>query len=124
MKIALLSTRGIPASYSGFETCVEQLGQRLVQRGHSVTVYCRSHHITYEGDSYKGMRLVKLPTIPNKYLDTFIHSLLSSLHAVTQRYDVALYFIAGNSPVTWIPPGGYKNYSQRRRSGLAAGEMA
>ena len=103
MNIALLGTRGIPASYSGFETCVEQLGQRLVQRGHRVTVYCRAHHITYEGSHYKGMRLVKLPTIANKYLDTIVHSFLSSLHALTQRYDVALYFIAGNSPVTWIP---------------------
>jgi glycosyltransferase involved in cell wall biosynthesis len=103
MKIALLGTRGIPASYSGFETCVEQLGQRLVHRGHQVTVYCRSHHITYPGDEYKGMRLVKLPTIANKYLDTIVHSFLSSLHTLTQRYNVALYFIAGNSPVTWIP---------------------
>ncbi len=103
MKIAMMGTRGIPASYSGFETCVEQLGQRLVQRGHDVTVYCRSHHITYEGAYYKGMRLVKLPTIPNKYLDTIVHSLISSLHTLTQGYDVALYFIAGNSPVTWIP---------------------
>ncbi|NJM05040.1 glycosyltransferase family 1 protein [Candidatus Gracilibacteria bacterium] len=103
MKIALLGTRGIPASYSGFETCVEQLGQRLVQRGHDVTVYCRSHHISYEGDTYKGMRLVKLPTIANKYLDTLVHSFISSLHTLPQRYDVGLYFIAGNSPVTWIP---------------------
>jgi glycosyltransferase involved in cell wall biosynthesis len=103
VNIALLGTRGIPASYSGFETCVEQLGQRLVQRGHRVTVYCRSHHITYEGSYYKGMRLVKLPSIPNKYLDTIVHSFISSLHALTQHYDVALYFIAGNSPVTWIP---------------------
>ena len=103
MKIALLGTRGIPASYSGFETCVEQLGKRLVQRGHEVTVYCRSHHITYPDTQYKGMRLVKLPTIANKYLDTIVHSCLSSLHALPQRYDVALYFIAGNSPVTWIP---------------------
>jgi glycosyltransferase involved in cell wall biosynthesis len=103
MKIAFLGTRGIPASYSGFETCVEQLGQRLVQRGHSVTVYCRSHHITYEGTHYKRMRLVKLPTVANKYLDTIVHSLISSLHALTQGYDIALYFIAGNSPITWIP---------------------
>jgi glycosyltransferase involved in cell wall biosynthesis len=103
MKIALLGTRGVPASYSGFETCVEQLGQRLVERGHEVTVYCRSHHITYAGNEYKGMRLVKLSTIANKYLDTIVHSFLSSLHALFQGYDVALYFIAGNSPVTWIP---------------------
>lgn len=103
MKIALLGTRGIPASYSGFETCVEQLGQRLVGRGNEVTVYCRSNHITYEADYYKGMKLVKLPTISNKYLDTMVHSFISSLHALVKKYDVCLYFIAGNSPVTWIP---------------------
>jgi glycosyltransferase involved in cell wall biosynthesis len=103
MKIALLGTRGIPASYSGFETCVEELGARLVRRGHDVTVYCRSHHIRYEGNHYKGMRLIKLPTIQNKYLDTIVHSFLSSLHALTQGYDIALYFIVGNSLVTWIP---------------------
>jgi len=103
MKIALMGTRGIPASYSGFETCVEQLGQRLAARGHQVTVYCRTHHIAYPGDTYKGMRLVKLPTIANKYLDTIVHSFLSSLHALKHRNDVALYFIAGNSPVAWLP---------------------
>src|SRR4030042_2534747 len=103
MKIALLGTRGIPASYSGFETCVEQLGERLVERGHDVTVYCRKHHITYQDDTYLGMRLVKLPTITNKYLDTIVHSFLSSMHALTQHYDIALYFIAGNSLVSWIP---------------------
>lgn len=103
MRIALLGTRGIPASYSGFETCVEQLGQRLIERGHQVTVYCRSHHIKYTDPYYKGMRLIKHATIANKYLDTLVHSFISSLHALTQCYDVALYFIAGNSPVTWIP---------------------
>jgi glycosyltransferase involved in cell wall biosynthesis len=103
VRLALLGTRGVPASYSGFETCVEQLGQRLVQRGHEVTVYCRSHHIAYKGTYYKGMRLVKLPTVANKYLDTIVHSFFSSLHALPRRYDIALYFIAGNSPVTWIP---------------------
>ena len=103
MKIGILGTRGIPASYSGFETCVEQLGQRLASRGHTVTVYCRSHHITCPESRYKGMRLIKLPTIANKYLDTIVHSFVSSLHALPQRFDVALYFIAGNSPITWIP---------------------
>lgn len=103
LKIALIGSRGVPANYGGFETCAEQLGQRLAARGHDVTVYCRIPHITYPGDVYRGMRLVKLPTIANKYLDTIIHTFLSSLHALTQRYDVALYFIAGNSPMSWIP---------------------
>lgn len=103
MKIALLGTRGVPAGYSGFETCAEELGARLVTRGHQVTVYCRTHHIHYDAPTYRGMRLVKLPTLANKYLDTLVHSFLSSLHALTQGYDVVLMFIAGNSPVSFIP---------------------
>ena len=103
LRIAILGTRGIPASYSGVETCAEQLGQRLARRGHEVSVYCRSHRITYSGATYMGVRLIKLPTITSKYLDTIVHTFVSSLHALTQRYDVALYSIAGNSPLTWIP---------------------
>ena len=103
LRIALLGTRGVPASYSGFETCAEELGARLAARGHGVTVYCRVPHVAYPGSTYRGMRLVKLPTIRSKHLDTIAHSLLSSLHALGGSYDVALYFNVGNSPVCWIP---------------------
>lgn len=108
MKIAMLGTRGVPASYSGFETCVEELGSRLVQRGHEVTVYCRSHHARYEGQYYKGMRLIKLPTIQNKYLDTIVHTFLSALHVLPRPYDIVLIFIVGNSLVSFIPRLGGK----------------
>jgi glycosyltransferase involved in cell wall biosynthesis len=103
LRIAMLGTRGVPASYSGFETCVEEVGARLGARGHEVTVYCRVPHVAYAGDAYRGMRLVKLPTIRSKHLDTLAHTLLSSVHALAQHYDVALYFNVGVSPVTWIP---------------------
>ena len=108
MKIALVGTRGIPANYGGFETCAEELGVRLVERGHAVTVYCRSHHVKYDKPFYRGMHLVRLPTIPNKYLDTIVHTALSSLHTLTQDYDVVLMFIAGNSPVSFLPRLGGK----------------
>jgi glycosyltransferase involved in cell wall biosynthesis len=103
LRIAMLGTRGVPASYSGFETCVEALGARLVARGHDVTVYCRVPHIAYPERRYRGMRLIKLPTIRAKHLDTIVHTFLSSLDALVRRYDVALYFNVGNSPLTWIP---------------------
>ena len=103
LRIAMLGTRGVPASYSGFETCAEELGARLHLRGHEVTVYCRVPHVSYPGSVYRGLRLVKLPTIPSKHLDTIVHTLLSSLHACRQRYDVALYFNVGVSPLTWMP---------------------
>ncbi|MHB9091613.1 MAG: glycosyltransferase [Chloroflexota bacterium] len=98
-----MGTRGVPASYSGFETCAEELGWRLAARGHDVTVYCRSHHITYPDPVYRGMKLVKLPTIRNKYLDTLCHTIVSSIHGWFQGYDAILMFIAGNSPAAFLP---------------------
>jgi Glycosyl transferase 4-like domain len=80
MKVAILGTRGIPASYSGFETAAEQLASRLTARGHEVTVYCRPHVVDRRLREWKGARLVHLPTLRNKYLDTFVHTFLSSLH--------------------------------------------
>lgn len=102
LKIALLGTRGIPANYGGFETCAEELAVRLAALGHDVSVYCRTPHIDYPGDTYKGVRLVKLPTLRNKYTDTIVHSGLSALHAVLRRYDIVFAFGVGNSPACAI----------------------
>jgi glycosyltransferase involved in cell wall biosynthesis len=103
LKIAILGTRGIPASYSGFETAVEQLTARLAARGHAVVVYCRPHVVDRKLSAYKGAQLVHLRTVQNKYLDTFVHTLFSAVHAArVTRPDVALFFIAGNSPLCMI----------------------
>jgi hypothetical protein len=46
---------------------------------------------------------VHVPAVRNKYLDTFTHTFLSSLHAARRlRPDVALFFIAGNSPMCLV----------------------
>jgi len=99
VKIALVGTRGVPAAYSGFETAVENIGERLAQRGHDVTVYCRPHMVEGRYRTYRGMCLVYLPTVASKHLDTFVHTFVSTLHlGFVRRPDVAIYFIAGNSP--------------------------
>lgn len=103
MRIALLGSRGVPARYSGFETFYEQLGSRLAARGHAVTVYNRSHFIRDIQREYRGMRIVSLPSLPTKHLDTITHTALSSLHALFSRYDIAHYCIVGNSPLVWLP---------------------
>jgi glycosyltransferase involved in cell wall biosynthesis len=106
VNVAILGTRGIPASYSGFETAVEQIASRLTARGHRVTVYCRPHVVDPRITSWKGADLIHLPTIRNKYLDTFVHTFLSTLHASYRLGpDVALFFIAGNSPLCLITRG-------------------
>lgn len=89
--VAVLGTRGVPANYGGFETFAERLGLHLVDRGVPVTVYCRSHYAT-QGPSWRGIRLVTLPTIRSKYFDTVVHTFVSVLHLVlrTRVRDVVL----------------------------------
>nr|MBA2339191.1 DUF1972 domain-containing protein [Pyrinomonadaceae bacterium] len=99
MRLAILGTRGVPASYGGFETFAEQLSTRLASRGHDVTVYCRSHYVSPRQLEYRGVRLKVLPTIRHKYLDTIVHTFLSALHAAGRgRYDAALICNAANAP--------------------------
>ena len=103
MKIAFLGSRGIPARYSGFETFYEQLATRLAQRGHDVTVYNRSHIAKEVAGKYKGVRIVRLPCIRTKHLETITHTFLSTFHALFQGYDIVYYCIVGNSPLVWLP---------------------
>ena len=102
MRIAILGTRGIPASYGGFETFAEHLATRLVTRGHEVTVYCRSHYVSPRQLEYHGVNLAVLPTVRHKYFDTVVHTFLSALHAVPRRFDVALICNAANAPFSPI----------------------
>ena len=98
MRIAILGTRGIPASYGGFETFAEHLSTRLVARGHDVTVYGRAHYVSPRQLEFHGVKLKVLPTIRHKYLDTVIHTFLSAIHAMFGRFDAVLICNAANSP--------------------------
>jgi glycosyltransferase involved in cell wall biosynthesis len=103
LKIAIIGTRGIPANYGGFETFAEECSARLVQRGHSVTVYCRSHYVPKSLKQHRGANLVVLPTLQWKYTDTVAHSALSVAHSLFRRFDLILICNAANSPFAWMP---------------------
>lgn len=98
MNIAFLGIRGVPARYSGFETAAEEVGARLVEWGHDVTVYCRGRPTPGETE-YLGMRLVHLPTLRMKVTDTLVHTAVSMLHLQRRPPDVAVVFNAANAPL-------------------------
>jgi glycosyltransferase involved in cell wall biosynthesis len=97
VRVALLGSRGIPARYGGYETLMEELAERLTARGFAVTVYCRSHLTPRSLATYKGARLVVLPTIRTKHLDTPVHTFLSCLHAARETFDAVLVVNAANA---------------------------
>jgi glycosyltransferase involved in cell wall biosynthesis len=102
LRVAFIGGRGVISKYSGIETYYEEVGKRLAQMGHEVTVYCRNH-FTPALAAHNGMRLVRLPTIRSKHLETVIHTLLSTVHALTQRYDVVHYHALGPALFSFIP---------------------
>ncbi len=101
MRIAFIGTRGVPARYSGFETCVEQVGRRLVERGHEVTVFCRSMHYRERPAVYLGMHLRYLPAVREKHLETLSHTAWSALRL--PRGTAVVCMGVGNAPVVrWL----------------------
>ncbi len=56
MKIAFVSTRGIPNNYGGFEQFAEYISVGLAAKGHEVTVYSPHYH-QYKEKEYKGVRI-------------------------------------------------------------------
>ena len=98
MRLAMIGTRGVPARYGGFETAVEQIGSRLAAKGHEVVVYCRNPG--QRARDFQGMRLVNLPAVRSRTMETLSHSIASSLHAViAAKPEVAFVFNPANAPV-------------------------
>lgn len=97
LTIAMVGTRGVPAAYGGFETAVEEVGRRLADRGHDVVVYTRGSKSREK--KYLGMRVVHLPAIPVKQVETLSHTGFSTLHLIFRRRPHAAFmFNAANSP--------------------------
>ena len=87
LRIAMIGLRGIPATYGGVERHVEELATRLVKKGHDVTVFCRSHY-TPKMKEYKGVKIIRLPTIVQKHFEMIVHALFAVIYILFRQYDI------------------------------------
>jgi glycosyltransferase involved in cell wall biosynthesis len=102
MRIAMIGQKGIPAVYGGIERHVEEISTLLAQRGHDVFVYCRPYYTPIDG-KYKGVNLVKLPSIKTRNLDCASHTLISTAHVLSMKADVVHYHALGPSALSFVP---------------------
>jgi glycosyltransferase involved in cell wall biosynthesis len=102
LRVAFIGGRGVVSKYSGIETYYEEIGKRLAGMGHQVTVYCRAY-FTPPGKQHNGMRVVRLPTLRSKHLETLIHTFLSTLHVLVRPCDVVHYQALGPALFSFIP---------------------
>lgn len=98
MRIALVGTRGVPARYGGFETAIEEIGARLADAGHHITVFCRTPEGVEQLETHKGMHLVHLPALQKRSLETLSHTALSVVDSHLKGVDAAIVFNAANAP--------------------------
>lgn len=97
MKIAIIGTVGVPASYGGFETLVENLIDDDTAR---YKVYCSGSHYSERPKEYKNADLVYLPLSANG-VQSILYDVWSVLHAVFSGHKHLL--ILGTSGAIVLP---------------------
>jgi len=96
--IAIIGSRGYPIVYSGYETFVKEVSERLVAQNICVRVYCQKHLFSTRPKHVNGVELVYMPTVQTKSLNQLVHSFFSMLHACFSKTDVILVVNAANGP--------------------------
>lgn len=101
LRIAMIGSRGLPLVYGGIERHVAEIGSRLAQRGHEVTVFGRRPFSA--GGEHRGMHIRVLPSIPTKNLETASNTLAASLRVLSEPFDIVHFHGIGPSLFSWIP---------------------
>ena len=113
-RLAILGSRGLPARYGGFETFVEELAPRLVERGIDVTVFCEDRSgpkpLVYRGVDLRYVRAFAPGPLRTLHFD------LVCLQRAARAFDV-VYLLGYGAECgaklaqhagarLWINPGG------------------
>ena len=103
LRIAMIGQKGVPATFGGIERHVEELGSRMAEQGHDITVFCRTSYGDGHLQRYRGMRLVELPTVGTKHLDAIVHSALATVVAMRDDFDILHYHAIGPGSLAVLP---------------------
>ena len=98
LKIAVIGSRGYPYVYSGYETLVKELAERLVKSGNKVTVYCHRQLFAEKPKKVNGVHLVYTPSVHSKVFSQLYNSFFSFIHVCFSKNDVVLVVNSANGP--------------------------
>jgi glycosyltransferase involved in cell wall biosynthesis len=101
VRVSQIGSRGIPNQRGGVERVIEAVAPRLVALGLEVTVYC-AHWSKYREASYRGVKLRYIYSIPSKYFDTFVRSVLSTFRDILGPSDIIHLHSSGSAPLALL----------------------
>jgi glycosyltransferase involved in cell wall biosynthesis len=99
MRIAMVGLRA-PGAEGGVEGSVAALAPRLVDRGCAVTVFTRPAY-NRDGDGWRGVRLVDVPTVDHPHLEAIVHTLRCIPRAL--GFDLVHVHAVGNALLAFVP---------------------
>ena len=98
-KVAIIGTQGVPASYGGFETLVENIIGENCSNGIQYTIFCSSKDMPERMDEYKGARLKYVPLKANG-VQSIPYDIISMMRSIS-GYDAVL--VLGVSGCIFLP---------------------
>ena len=102
LKIAIIGSRGYPYVYSGYETLVKELSERLVKCEHEVTVYCHRKLFNEKPKKVNGINLIYTPSVNSKVFSQLYNSFFSFIHVCFSQSDVVLIVNSANGPFGFL----------------------
>ncbi len=102
MRIAYIAVKGIPIG-GGIEKLTEEIGKRLVRRGHEVVVYSSRDYGTRDG-FHEGMEIRTVGSIHTKSLHKLSTCFLATFDVIARnRVDIVHVHAVGPSVVAFLP---------------------
>ena len=98
-KVAVIGTVGVPASYGGFETLVENIIGENASDGIEYTVFCSTKAYDNKLETYKGANLEYIGLKANGVQSTYYDIL--AMMRTSNKFDVAL--VLGVSGCIFLP---------------------
>ena len=98
LKLAIIGSRGYPYVYSGYETLVKEISERLIKEGIDVRVYCHRSLFKKKPKFVNGIELIYTPSIETKFLSQIVNSFFSFIHVCLSDIDVVLVVNSANGP--------------------------
>ncbi|SPD73175.1 Glycosyl transferase, group 1 [uncultured Desulfobacterium sp.] len=103
MRIAYIAVKGIPIG-GGIEKVTEEIGSRLVGRGHSVIVYSSRDYGTTEDGVYRGMEIRTVPSLNTKAFHKLSICFFATLDVMMRRdVDLVHFHAVGPSVFSIFP---------------------
>lgn len=102
MKIVYIVLKGMPLG-GGIEKYTEEIGARLVKKGHEVIAYTMRHYGARDG-LYRGMRIKTLPTLRSRSLEKIVAAFIATIYqCFDQDVDIVHYHAFGPSMFSFLP---------------------